>query len=171
MSENVGFWLQKFWLKAIPRIWWVGKKNLALITMKGQWIVDCHWQSKTMTNCHAFKVRGNSEFVLAMVFPPSRRILQSEKCVDCVNQNFWSVSDTTDRPKIYFRLFVSNPPHTFLYHKALTKQRTDGHHELFHRAHRLFFWGYWQFFLSGKNSLHLKMQHIVSMSYIYDKED
>jgi hypothetical protein len=93
---------------------------------------------KTMTNCHAFEVGGNLEFVLAMVFLPCRRILQSEKCVDWASQNFWSVSDTTDRPKFYFRTFVSNPPHIFLYHKALTKQRTNGHHELFHCSHRFF---------------------------------
>jgi hypothetical protein len=93
-----------------------------------------------MTNCHAFEVGGNLEFVFGHGVPgPCRRILQSEKCVDCVNQNFWFLIDTTDRPKIYFRIFVSNPPHIFLYHKALTKQKTDGHHELFHRSHHLFF--------------------------------
>jgi hypothetical protein len=94
---------------------------------------------KTMTNCHAFEVGGNLEFVLIMVFPPCRRILQSEKCVDHVNQNFWSVSDTIDRPKFYFKIFVSNPPHIFVYHKALAKQRTDRHQELLHCSHRLFF--------------------------------
>ncbi len=35
----------------------------------------------------------------AMVFLPYRRILQSRKCVDCVNMNCWSFSPSTDRPK------------------------------------------------------------------------
>jgi hypothetical protein len=104
-----------------------------LLAIKKQW-----------QNCHAFEVGGNLEFILAMVFLPFRRILQSDKCVDCVNQNFLPVSDTTDRPKFYFRIFVSNPPHIFLYHKALTKQRTDGHHELFRCSHCLFFCSYWR---------------------------
>jgi hypothetical protein len=80
-ATGEGSWDGHVWfniyLKILP---WSQWKAIGLLTVINN--------QKTMTNCHAFKVGGNLEFVLVMVFPPYRRILQSEKCVDCANQNF-----------------------------------------------------------------------------------
>ncbi len=93
----------------------MGEKNLALITMNGQRIVDGRQQSKN--NGKFPCLQGGRQFwiqFLTMVFPPCRRIKQAEKFVDCVNQIFWSVSDTTYRPKFYFRIFKAHNLNNFL---------------------------------------------------------
>jgi hypothetical protein len=91
---------------------WV--KKISFDNDEGRWIVDVFSNEKTMANYHASKVGGKLEFDSRLWCSlHTEDFCNQGKCAACVNENFWSFSLSTKRPKNNLGYFVSNTAHIF----------------------------------------------------------